>query len=144
MTDQIDPRIPAGWTQQSPGDTFSNHAGPFWLRDAAEKKPGIGFLSAPMHTNFHGALHGGVLMTLADMALFNICWHAIGPFRGLTLSTTCDFVAAGPVGEFIEATGEITKATGTILFARGLVTAKGKTLASFSGSLKRLIPRETA
>lgn len=131
-------KIPPGWKLQSATDTFSGHAGPFYFRDVKGKIPGVGFVSKPVHTNFHGNLHGGVMMTLADMSLFNICFHAVGLFRGVTLSTTLDFIAAGKVGDFIEATGEMTKSTGAVLFARGLITANGATLVSFSGSLKRL------
>ncbi len=131
-------KVPPGWSLFSTKDTFSGHAGPFWFRDADAKTPGVGFVSRPLHANFHGVVHGGMMMTLADMALFNICFHSIGRFHGVTLSTTVDFVAAGPVGEFIEATGEATKATGSVLFARGRIACKGVTLATFSGSLKRL------
>jgi acyl-coenzyme A thioesterase PaaI-like protein len=144
MTDPIaiDPedraKVPPGWSHFSTKDTFSGHAGPFWFRDDGTKTPGVGFVSRKIHTNFHGVIHGGALMTLADMALFNICFHAIGRFQGVTLSTTVDFIAAGPVGEFIEATGEATKASGSVLFARGRILAKGATLATFSGSLKRI------
>lgn len=131
-------KVPPGWSLFSTKDTFSGHAGPFWFRDAEAKTPGVGFVSRPVHANFHGVIHGGALMTLADMALFNIVFHSIGRFHGVTLSTTVDFIAAGRVGEFIEATGEATKATGSVLFARGRISSNGATLATFSGALKRV------
>lgn len=148
MNDKMDigdqSKAPPGWSLFSTRDTFSGHAGPFWFRSNDQKTPGVGFVSRPVHANFHGVVHGGVLMTLADMTLFNICFHAVGPFQGVTLSTTVDLIAAGPIGEFIEATGEATKATGSILFARGEIVCRGARLATFSGSLKRITPRGSA
>ena len=131
-------KIPPGWVLQKHVETFSGQAGPYYFRDIKSAEPGVGFVAEKRHTNLQGFIHGGALMTLADMSLFDICFRALGRFRGVTLSMTHDFIGAGEVGDFIEASGEVTKSTGGVLFARGLVTANGQTLLSFSGSLKRL------
>ncbi len=123
---------------QSFPDTFSAHAGPFHFRDHAEKEPGVGFLATPQHANANGMVHGGVLLTLADMSLWDICRRVVGPMRAVTVSVNADFVGAGEVGAFIMATGETTKASGSLLFARGLITSNGKTLMNYSGILKRI------
>jgi len=84
-----------------------------------------------------GIVHGGALMTLADMSLWDICRRVIGPFKAVTVTMNAEFIGPGPVGEFIEATGEMTKAGKSLVFARGIVSANGKSLLSFSGTLKR-------
>ena len=128
---------PDGWSMQSHLETFSGQSGPFYFRDAGEE-PGVGFFAEPRHANMGGVLHGGVLLTLADMALWDICKREIGFFKGVTVTMNAEFVGAGPIGGFIEATGEMVKAGGKLMFARGLISADGAPLMSFSGTLKRV------
>lgn len=128
---------PDGWTPQSHSDTFSGRAGPYFFRKEGAK-PGVGFFAEPHHANLGGIVHGGALLTLADMALWDICRREVGVFNGVTVTLNAEFVGAGPVGTFIEASGDMVKAGRKLMFARGLVTAKGEALMSFSGTLKRL------
>ena len=133
--------IPANWKLQSFPDTFSAHAGPFYFRDYAEKEPGVGFLSQPHHANAGGIIHGGALLTLADMALWDICRRVIGPFRAVTVTVNAEFIGPGTIGKFIMATGEPTKIGKSLLFASGLISCDGEPLLAFSGTLKRINPR---
>jgi uncharacterized protein (TIGR00369 family) len=137
-------QIPEGWIKQSFPDTFSAHAGPFYFRDYSDRRPGVGFLSEPHHKNAGDMIHGGALMTLADMSLWDICRRVIGPFRAVTLTMNAEFINPGPIGKFIEATGEPVKIGKSILFARGEVRCEGATLLTFSGSLKRFEARPPA
>lgn len=141
MTNETPPQIPQGWTLQPFPDTFSAHAGPFYFRDYAEKEPGVGFFSEPHHANGGGIVHGGALMTLADMSLWDICRRVVGRFRGVTVTMNAEFLAPGPIGKFIIATGEATKIGGSLMFARGRVACEDETLLVFSGTLKRIKPR---
>ena len=136
VVDPQHPPAPPGWRMQSPTNTYGYMVGPFYFREDGPT-PGVGFFSAQRHANLGGVIHGGALMTLADMSLFDICIRAEGRIRAVTLTLNSEFIRPGPVGEFIEASGELVKAGKNVLFARGLVSANGKTLLSFSGSLKR-------
>ncbi len=129
--------VPPGWIRQSLSDTFSAHAGPFYFRDGAEGRPCVAFLSAPCHANTGGMIHGGALLTLADMALWNICRHVTGPMKAVTLTLNAEFIAPGPIGRFIVASGEATKIGKSIMFARGDIRCGDDMLLTFSGSLKR-------
>ena len=129
-----------GWLLQPHLETFSGHAGPFYFREEPET-PGVGFYARAHHANLNGVVHGGALLTLADMALWDICRRKLdGPLRGATVTLNSEFVGAGEVGDFIEATGDALKTTGSLLFARGVVTTGGRALLSFSGTLKRFKP----
>jgi len=141
MNSKTHPLIPEGWTLQSFPDTFSAHAGPFYFRDYALKEPGVGFYSEPHHANGVGIVHGGALLTLADMALWDICRRVIGRFHGVTVTMNSEFLSPGPIGKFIVATGEATKIGKSLMFARGVVTCESETLLAFSGALKRINPR---
>lgn len=135
-TDEAD-LLRAGWVGQNHLDTFSAHVGPFFWREKGPV-PGVGFFAKNFHLNVAGVVHGGALLTLADMSLFDICFRSAGVFKGLTVTLNGEFVGAGYKDQFIEATGDIIKSEGSLLFARGLISTDGKTLMSFSGTIKRL------
>ncbi|MCA8887479.1 MAG: PaaI family thioesterase [Parvularculaceae bacterium] len=137
MPERKNAPIPDGWVLQPFPETFSFHAGPFYFNDPDGQTPGVGFVSGPQHANAGGMVHGGALMTLADMSLWDICRRRVGKLRAVTVTLNAEFVGKGEIGKFIEASGEATKIGRSMLFARGLVTCEGRTLLSFSGSLKR-------
>jgi len=141
MTAPPHPLIPEGWIIQSFPDTFSAYAGPFYFRAYSEKEPGVGFVSEPRHANAGGIVHGGALLTLADMALWDICRRIVGRFHGVTVTMNSEFLSPGPIGKFIAATGEATKIGKSLMFARGVVACEGESLLAFSGALKRISPR---
>ncbi len=126
---------PPGWVLHTLPGTFAGRAGPFYRCE--EGVPGVGFFSKPYHGNLGGVVHGGMLMTLADMALFNICAKALGGKMAVTVSMNADFIRPAPIGAFIIASGELTGAGRSLLFARGMVRADEKDLLAFSGTLKR-------
>lgn len=128
---------PQGWVAQSHRATFSERAGPFYFRESGAP-PGVGFFAQDHHANLGGVVHGGALMTLADMSLWDICMREAGLFKGVTVTFNAEFLGPGSVGAFIEASGEVLRSGKSIMFARGLVSADGAPILSFSGSLKRI------
>lgn len=137
MSDDTDfDDAPPGWKLQSYSETFAGRAGPFyWRQDGV---PGVGFFSKPHHGNLGGVVHGGMLMTLADMALFNVCWKVLDGSMAVTVSMNSEFLRPAPIGAFIEASGEMTGGGKSLFFARGMVRAGEQDLLAFSGTLKRL------
>lgn len=138
MIDRMNRAPPDGWESFAPPDTFGALAGPIYRRNAASAEPGVGFWADARHQNLAGVAHGGALLTLADMALFDIVFRSSGPMRAVTVSLNADFVRAAPLGSFIEASGEPVRIGGALLTARGLIRCKGEIVVSFSGTLKRL------
>lgn len=136
MTDDEQFRPPEGWTRRPFSNTFAGRAGPFYSREGGE--PGIGFYSRSHHGNLGGVIHGGMLMTLADMALFNICRDALKGSMAVTVSMNSEFLAPAPIGAFVTATGEMTGGGRTLFFARGMVRANDTDILAFSGTLKRI------
>lgn len=130
---------PDGWELRSHSETFSGRAGPFYFRTEKEK-PGVAFYSKPHHANLGGVIHGGALLTLADMSLWDICMREVGRFHGVTVTLNSEFVGPGPIGSFIVATGEPVKIGRKLMFARGIIKAGDVPILTFSGTLKRLGP----
>ena len=72
------------------------------------------------HLNGGGFLHGGVLMSLMDVALgASVCHLIDGP--AATVSLNCDFTSSGQVGEHLEIETRITRRTRSIIFISGQI-----------------------
>ncbi|HXI88103.1 MAG TPA: PaaI family thioesterase [Parvularculaceae bacterium] len=128
---------PDGWVIQHKFEGFALEAGPFYFRKEGAP-PGVGFYAEPRHGNLGKVVHGGALLTLADMALFDMAFRKVGRSRAVTVTLNSEFIGPAPIGEFIETTGELLRAGKRLFFCRGLVIARGETVMSFSGTLKRL------
>ena len=97
------------------------------------------FRAQRKHMNAGGVMHGGCLMTFADFALFAIA-HDNGNDEdsyGVTVAFTSEFIAGALEGEYIEARGEVVGGGRSIQFVRGLITADGRPVLNFSGTIKK-------
>ncbi|RZM19161.1 MAG: PaaI family thioesterase [Sphingomonas sp.] len=93
------------------------------------------------HSNVQDNVHGGALLGFIDVALFAAArgFGVIEAGTAVTLDLNTQFIAAGRVGEPIEAQVELLKETGRLLFLRGLVVqgdAETK-IAAFSGTIRK-------
>lgn len=135
-----DTLIEQGWKQIEVGG-FTGHCGPFWVRDSENGRE-LGLLVDKHHSNNHiGTLHGGVVMTFADIALGSCVSDALDRVPTVTLSLQTQFVSVGRLGEFLTCEAEIVRKTKQLIFVRGLVLANGNTVASAEGIWKVLEPR---
>lgn len=91
------------------------------------------------HGNLHETLHGGVILALADIAMFAAIAQETGNnlANTVTLDLNCQFIGPGRVGEPIDAVTEILRETRRLVFARGLVQQGDTLVASFSGTLRK-------
>jgi acyl-coenzyme A thioesterase PaaI-like protein len=130
----------AGWYKWAGVDPFEDRTGPFYVaRDAA----GIvcGFRPGADSRNGHGMIHGGCLMTFADFSLFMLGAAQGEEISGVTVTMNCEFLAPASVGQVLLARGERTGGGRSLVFARGLITADGRAVLSFSGAMKQFAPR---
>jgi acyl-coenzyme A thioesterase PaaI-like protein len=126
-----------GWTRLS-GAQFNEAAGPYWIRiDGAGRT--VGLLGEDRHGNGHvGTVHGGVLMTFADIALGMGVVDAAKTRDCVTLQLQMQFTAAAPLGSFLTCRPEMVRRTSQIVFMRGLIMAGERTIASADGMWKLL------
>lgn len=127
----------AGWSRWS-DDPFETRVGPFYSRRRDDGSVVCAFIAEARHMNAGGFMHGGCLMSFADFALFCIGAEAIRGGHAVTASMNSDFVDAARIGERIEATGEVIRGGRSLVFIRGLVSAEGRSVMSFSGVLKKI------
>ena len=126
----------AGWMQWS-GDPFELHAGPFYTRREADGRLISAFRAEAKHMNGGGFMHGGCLMTFADYALFAIADGAIAGTSSVTASFNSEFIDAVREGEIVEGSGEVVRAGRSLVFVRGLLTAGGRPVLTFSAIIKK-------
>ena len=129
-----------GWRYWD-GDPFEGRAGPFYMRREPSGSYASAFRTDDHHMNGAGFLHGGCLLTFADFALFSIATDALGADQGVTMNLSGDFLGAAGPDTRIEARGEVTRGSGKTIFLRGLATAEGDPVLSFTGIIRRLQKR---
>lgn len=129
-----------GW-QTWPEEPFEHDtAGPFYMRTDDQGQVAA-FRAQRKHMNAGGVMHGGCLMTFADFALFAIAHHGMEGVYGLTVAFTSEFLDGAKEGELIEARGDVLRQGRSLTFVRGLVTANGRPVLNFSGTIKLRKPK---
>lgn len=126
-----------GWSTWT-SDAFEQRAGPFYERMEADGTRVSAFRAERRHMNGAGFMHGGCLMTFADSALFTIAQDALGDSHGVTMNLSGDFLDAAREGQLIEGRGEVTRAGGKTIYVRGIVTADGQPVLSFTGIIRKI------
>ncbi len=104
---------------------------PWAKRDAKGWRYGL--QTTPAHANPQGALHGGVLMTVADHGLSIIAWEAAERAPCTTIQLNTQFIAAVRPGEFVWVRGEVTQRTGSMVFMRGIMATPDRDVAAVDG-----------
>jgi acyl-coenzyme A thioesterase PaaI-like protein len=118
---------------------FNLFAGPFYrLADDGEITR-FAFVALDKHMNSAGSVHGGVLMTFADIAMSRTARLATGAKSLSTVSLSCDFAGAGRLGDLIEIKVRLTRRTRTLAFLSSEISARAKMLMTASG-LWRIVP----
>ena len=132
-----------GWTKWGGEEPFEDHAGPFFMKiDPNGGQHLSAFVCEKRHLNGGGFLHGGMLMSFADYALFVIAHDALETEHSVTVSCQTEFLkGAAPLGDCVYAKGEVTRNTRSLVFIRGEIFISDNTLATFTGILKKIAPR---
>jgi uncharacterized protein (TIGR00369 family) len=131
-----------GWRTWS-RDNFETNNGPFWHRMEEDGRIRCAFRVEKKHLNGASNVHGGAFMSFADYCLFATSAPILeGP--AVTVSFGCEFLDAAREGELVEGNAEIMRAGGSMIFLRGLLTSGGRTLFTFSGTIKRVKRRVPA
>jgi acyl-coenzyme A thioesterase 13 len=128
---------PAGYTPLIwPG--FCTLIGPLFARSAGEDIV-IGLRIDSRHANSSGYAHGGLIATLADIALTHAVLRRSGPeFLIVTVSLNLDYAGAAHPADWIEINTTVTKSEGSLAFAHCDLRVEGRPIAHASGVLKKL------
>ena len=131
----------AGWKTYDTHGTFDQVVGPFYFRPDTDGRMRCAFRAQAKHMNMGGRMHGGCLMTFADIALFQTAYQEMEGSSGVTVQLDSTFVDAVNEGDLVEATGEVVRAGGSLIFARGQIQVGDRTVMTFSGVIRKFRPR---
>ena len=135
---EIPADFPDRYSVTDPHDPFETGTGPFYSPIDDDGDPRVVLKAEPGHCNTSGAIHGGLLMTMADLALCAEANREMPEERSITISLNSEFVAAGQAGDFVVARAEVIRRTGSMVFVRGQITAGDRVLLNSSAVVKRV------
>lgn len=93
----------------------------------------IGLRVEHKHCNARGTVHGGILATLADVALgYAMAFASSPPTSLVTASLTLDFAGTAKVGEWLEAHVDVQKQGSRLSFANCYITASDQRIVRAS------------
>ncbi|HBF89877.1 MAG TPA: thioesterase [Hyphomonas atlantica] len=126
----------AGW-QSWPDEPFEHDAaGPFYFK-FDDQGPVAAFRAERKHMNAGGVMHGGCLMSFADFSLFAIAHDGMEGEYGVTVAFTSEFLDGALEGGYMEARGDVLRRGRSLTFVRGIITANGRPVLNFSGTIKK-------
>ena len=139
MSDKGD--IPDGFVRHDADDPYEVHNALHYIHDRGDGSVEVGLLATELHANEYGAVHGGVMMMLADAGLcMNSRWHD-SEEGAVTVSINNDFVAKAQVGEFLQTRSTVVRRTGSYSFMRCDIHVDDRVVMTSSGIIKRLLPK---
>lgn len=146
MSDEIygskSPTVPGtgrleGYSTWQDLDPCEDHMGPFYFKKQDDGTVKCAFVAEAKHLNSGETIHGGLLMTFADFAIFAIAQDSLNTGFGVTISLNGEFIAAGKLNDFVEVHGRVVRSTRSLVFVQGEVLVEDKTLLNFSGIIKK-------
>ncbi len=117
---------------------FNAYVGDLLIDPAAGPEDAARFAFAPeaKHLNGGGALHGGLLMTLADNVLGTVAHSRLAGKVASTVTLNVDFLAGGDLSAPVRGGAQITRVTRSLLFVSGALTQGDRMLVTATGIWK--------
>lgn len=129
--------VPAGFEPLFRTSPFLEMLGPFFYR-RAENAFVIGLRIEDKHTNARGTAHGGLLLTLADVALgYTAAFSADPPLSLTTANISADLAGHARVGDWVEAHVDIQKIGRRLVFANAYLLVGSERVARASAVFAR-------
>lgn len=93
----------------------------------------LGLRAEAKHCNMRGTVHGGMLATLADIALgYSLAFSTEPPTAAVTANLTLDFAGSAKNGDWLEAAVEFHKLGKRLAFANCYISTGGQRIVRAS------------
>lgn len=126
--------LPPGFRPYDEPSPFLDRIGPLYQKDA-DSGPVFGLRALEHHCNRRGIVHGGLLVSFADIVLGKtMSWSQEPPARLLTASLSVDFLGAGRLGDWIEAVCDTHRIGRRLAFANCYLSVERRNIARASGA----------
>jgi uncharacterized protein (TIGR00369 family) len=127
-------RVPEGFEPVPDGLGFTDVLQPLYRKVQGESIS-LGLLVDSQHSNTMGICHGGVLMTLADIAAGSGVNIARGVLAGApTVNLSLDFIAAARMGQWLQADVHLAEVKRHFGFASGIIHTSERLVARYNGT----------
>lgn len=111
---------------------FNTLLGPLHQRRDGERFI-VGLRIEDKHTNSQGICHGGVLATLADLALgYAMIGKVEGDASFVTVNLSIDYAGSAMPGDWVESDVVVQRAGARMAFCNGYLVAGGKRIVRMS------------
>jgi acyl-coenzyme A thioesterase 13 len=125
--------VPEGFAPIFRSSPFLDTIGPLYSKGTGAQLV-IGWRVEPKHTNARGSLHGGVLATLADVALgYSLATSGEMRTSMVTASLSIDFAGSAAIGDWVETSVDIQKRGSRLAFANAYFNRGSERIARASG-----------
>ncbi len=125
--------VPAGFKPLPAASPFNELVGPLHER-RAEGAVSIGLRVENKHCNSRGICHGGVLATLADLALGYALMARTGSRGGfVTAHLDLDYAGAAQLGDWVHSEVEVQRVGSRLAFATGYLCVAENRVVRMSG-----------
>lgn len=116
--------VPEGFhlVQRARPNPFNEMVGPFYERRHG-KAVSLGLRIEEKHTNSRGICHGGLLATMADLALGYACLAIGGQSSFVTVSLSLDYAGSAKPGDWVHSEVEVQKTGSRLAFANCYLVA---------------------
>jgi acyl-coenzyme A thioesterase 13 len=134
---------PAGFEPLFRTSPFLDTVGPLFYRKDPDGTFVVGLRVLPKHANARGGAHGGLLLTLLDLALgYRAALSESPPANLTTANLTADFAGGAKVGDWVEAHVEVQRVGGRLAFASAFLTVNGERVVRGSAVFARGASKE--
>jgi len=132
--------VPEGYeiVQRTQGPTFAGLVGPFYAKREG-RELSLGLRIEQRHLNSRGSCHGGLLATLADIALGYACVAASedGQSRNfVTIDLAVEYLAATQAGDWLYSEVKVMNADTRTAAAAGHLLVDGRPVARISANFR--------
>lgn len=131
------PGAPPGFEPLFRTSPFLETLGPFLYRRTLDGFV-IGLRVAEKHANARGTAHGGLLLTLADIALgYTAAFSEEPPLSLTTANLSADFAGHAKIGDWVEAHVDLQKIGRRLVFANAYLVVGAERIARASAVFAR-------
>ena len=126
-------QVPAGFKPLASASPFNELVGPLHEK-RGEGAISIGLRVENKHSNSRGLCHGGVLATLADLALgYGIMARVGGRGGFVTAHLDIDYAGTASIGDWIHSEVEVQRVGSRLAFATGYLCVGENRIVRMSG-----------
>ena len=129
-----DPNPPDGFEPANFTPGFLDHGGPYFLRGSGDGPRTVGLRIMSHHINYQSAAHGGVITTLADVALSHAVYDAERPrLVPSTITLQVNYLAGAKLGDWLVADVRIDRLGGRTAYTSGEIFRGDEKIATMTG-----------